>query len=263
MASLKIGIFDSGIGGLTVLNQAVCTLPGLEYLYYADTDHVPYGLKSKKEIIQYVDESIQFMISKKVEIIVIACNTATSVAIDYLRKKYSKLPILGMEPAAKAALNHNHDKRVMLIATPVTIKDEKLKNLLSRVDEQHFVDLLPLPNLVNYAEKEMFHSAELIHYLRSELSKYQLDKYAALVLGCTHFNYFKDTFREIFPDNVLLIDGSTGTINHLKHVLAEYNINESNETKIEYYFSGRKIEDTENLCRIERLHRRLDEMLKY
>ena len=259
---LKIGIFDSGIGGLTVLHQAFLSLPKEEYLYFADVEHVPYGIKPKEEIIRYVDEAVQFMITKNVKAIVIACNTATSVAIGYLRKKYS-IPILGMEPAVKPAAQRNNGKRVMVIATPVTIREEKLKNLLARVDENHMVDLLALPKLVSFAEKDEFNTEDLNRYLFDEFSEYNMEDYSALVLGCTHFNYFKDSFRRIFSENVDLIDGSTGTINHLTEVLQDKNMLENNGFKAEYYLSGKKIEDQSGLKRIKKLHGRLDEMLQY
>ena len=143
---MKIGIFDSGIGGLTVLRQAMRSLPKEQYLFFADTAHVPYGTKTKEEILSYVDSAVNFMAEKGVKAIVIACNTATSAAIGYLRAKYS-IPILGMEPAVKPAVQRNRGKRVMVIATPVTVREEKLKNLLAAVDKDHVVDLLALPEL--------------------------------------------------------------------------------------------------------------------
>ena len=161
---MKIGIFDSGIGGLTVLHQAMITLPQEEYLYYADTDHVPYGIRPKEEILEFVDNALRFMLGKGVKAVIIACNTATSAAIKTLRSRYS-LPILGMEPAVKPAVAREEEgKRVMVAATPLTLREEKLRNLLHQVDKHHTVDLLPLPELVRFAEREEFTSqAVLIH----------------------------------------------------------------------------------------------------
>lgn len=259
---LKIGIFDSGIGGLSVLHEAFLLLPKEEYLYFADEEHAPYGIKEKEEIIEYVDEAVDFMVKKGVKAIVIACNTATSVAISYLREKY-RIPILGMEPAVKPAVQRNRGKRVMVIATPVTVREEKLKNLLTAVDGDHIVDLLALPKLVPFAEKDEFETEELNQYLRGEFSRYDLKDYSALVLGCTHFNYFKDTFRKIFSADVDFIDGCAGTIRHLAEVLREEGGLENSGFKVEYYFSKRKIEDEADLKRIERLHDRLEKMLQY
>ena len=259
---MKIGIFDSGIGGLTVLRQAMRSLPKEQYLFFADTAHVPYGTKTKEEILSYVDSAVNFMAEKGVKAIVIACNTATSAAIGYLRAKYS-IPILGMEPAVKPAVQRNRGKRVMVIATPVTVREEKLKNLLAAVDKDHVVDLLALPELVNFAEKEEFDSDALRRYLKKEFSAYHLKDYSALVLGCTHFNYFKDTLRSMFPPEAKLIDGCAGTVSHLANVLKEKGMLEDNRLTVEYYASMRKIEDEASLRRIEGLFHRLDEMLPY
>lgn len=259
---LKIGIFDSGIGGLSVLHEAFLLLPKEEYLYFADEEHAPYGIRKKEEIIGYVDEAVDFMLKKEVKAIVIACNTATSVAIGYLREKY-KIPILGMEPAVKPAVRRNRGKRIMVIATPVTVREEKLKNLLTAVDGNHIVDLLALPKLVPFAEKGEFETEELRQYLRGEFSRYRLEDYSALVLGCTHFNYFKDTFRKMFPADADLIDGCAGTIRYLAEVLREKGILENGGLKVEYYFSKRKIEAEADLRRIETLHDRLETMLQY
>lgn len=256
---MKIGIFDSGIGGLTVLHQAMLTLPEEEYLFYADADHVPYGEKTKEEIIRYTDEAVRFMLAKDVKAVVVACNTATSVAIGELRRSYS-VPVLGIEPAVKPAVEENDGKRVMVIATPVTVREEKLKNLITRLDGDRLVDLLPLPKLVRFAESGNFRSPEVTAYLRGKFAGYRLERYSSLVLGCTHFNYFKDTLSEIFPRSVDFLDGSEGTANHLADVLRENGILEHNARMVEYYRSGRKVTDAESLARIRRLLERLDEM---
>lgn len=257
---MKIGLFDSGIGGLTVLHQAMITLPGEEFIYYADTDHVPYGTKPREEIIRYIDEAVRFLIEKEVKAVVIACNTATSVAIDYLRQKYS-LPILGMEPAVKPAVQKYGSKRVMVIATPLTVREEKLQNLLRQVDDNHKVDLLALPKLVQFAESGQFDTREVEEYLRQELESYRPEDYSSLILGCTHFNFFKDTLRKIFPEDVAFIDGSVGTVNHLKNILQERGQLENGKSGVEYYMSGRIVTEPEQLKRFAMLHNRLDQML--
>ena len=259
---MKIGFFDSGIGGLTVLHQAMLTLPEEEYIYYADTDNVPYGTKTNEEIIRHVDTAVNFLIRQGVKAIVIACNTATSTAIDYLREKYS-LPILGMEPAVKPAVRKLGSKRVMVIATPLTVREDKLRNLLQQVDDHHRVDLLALPRLVLFAEAGEFESEEIDQYLKNELSGYPLKNYSALILGCTHFNYFKDTFRKIFPANVEFIDGSQGTVNHLKNILEENGLLEHHRLEVDYYRSGRPVTDEKMLTQFTELHNRLEHMLKY
>lgn len=256
---MKIGLLDSGIGGLTVLHQALLTLPEEDYLYYADTDHVPYGTKSKSEIIRYVDEAVSFLVGQGVDAVVIACNTATSAAAEYVRERYN-LPILGMEPAVKPAVKNHSEKRILIIATPLTVKEEKLKNLIRQVDEDHKVDLLPLPKLVNFAEAGIFENNEVEEYLSKELSQFQLENYSTVVLGCTHFNYFKDTLQKIFQNRVEFIDGAKGTMNYLKSILSGRG-SLGFGSSIEYYETGRLITDTERLKFYEVLMKRLDKMI--
>ncbi|MBP3813250.1 MAG: glutamate racemase [Butyrivibrio sp.] len=267
---MKIGIFDSGIGGLSVLHEAYHQLPDQEYIFYADTEHVPYGLKTPEQIIGYATEITQFLIDKGVDAIVVACNTATSVAIKELRKRFD-LPILGMEPAVKPAVEGTEDKRIMVIATPVTIREDKLKDLLHRVDEQHRVDLLAMPRLVEFAEREEFESTEVTDYVNSQFSSYDKSDYCALVLGCTHFNYFKPAYRQFFGKKTLLIDGNDGTVRHLADVMG-LSISPDKDMKLdekhnilclrntEYFFSGKEISDEETLERLQRLHLRLEEV---
>ncbi|BBF43236.1 glutamate racemase [Lachnospiraceae bacterium KM106-2] len=261
---MKIGFFDSGIGGISVLHQARKLLPGEDYIFYADVDHVPYGVKTKEEVISYVDEALSFMKDHGAKAVVVACNTATSVAIAKMREKYD-MPLIGMEPAVKPAVEESESKhdRVLVIATPLTVKEDKLKNLLMRVDENHQVDLLPLPKLVSFAEKGEFTSPEVEEYLRNEFSRFSLEEYSSMVLGCTHFNYFKDTFHKLLPERMKYIDGCQGTIHHLKEILEEDGLLEQNEGTVEYYLSGRQVTGEKDLERFEQLYVRLDQMLQY
>ena len=259
---MKIAFFDSGIGGLTVLHQAMLTLPEEDYLYYADSDHVPFGQKTRSQIVKYTDDAVRFMAGRGVKAVVVACNTATCAAIGYLRKKYP-LPILGMEPAVKPAVEEDGAGRVLVVATPVTVRGEKLKGLISRVDGRHRVDTLALPELVAFAENGEFSSPRVRAYLAEKFRPYRLEEYSALVLGCTHFNYFKDTFRELLPKKTVIIDGSAGTVNHLEAVLRQSGAFEKNSGAVEYYASGRRVTDPAELKRIAALHARLDRMLRY
>lgn len=256
---MKIGIFDSGIGGLSVLHQALHMMGNQHFLYYADEEHVPFGLKTKEEIITYTDHAVEFMIKKGVDAVVIACNTATSAAITTLRKRHS-IPIIGMEPAVKKAIDTFGNHKVLVIATPITVQGQKMKGLIERVDKEHVSELVALPGLVTFAEKGEFDTSIIKEYLEQELANLRIDEYSSLVLGCTHFNFFKDSFREIFPPNVHFVDGNEGTI---KQLIKELNLNkEEEEQRTTYYFSGKQITKKEELEGIERYMRRLDEMLK-
>ncbi|MFV0362901.1 MAG: glutamate racemase [Suipraeoptans sp.] len=255
---MKIGFFDSGIGGLSVLHLAMRMLPTQEFVYYADEKHVPYGTKTKEEVLKYTDEAVSFMISKGVEAIVIACNTATSVAINDIRKKYN-IPIIGMEPAVKKAIESNADKKVLVVATPITVSGQKMKGLIERVDKDHRSDLLPLPRLVTFAEEEKFDSKEVEKYLKDSFAELNLQDYSSLVLGCTHFIYFKDCFRKVLPDSVELIDGNLGTVNRLKSELGIVPKTSNTKANVEYYFSGKRTTKEQN-NRIVKYDEQLDRL---
>ena len=245
---MSIGIFDSGIGGITVLHDALKLIPNADYLYYADTDNVPYGTKSKKEVRQFMLDAAAFLIEKPVAALVVASNPATSAAIDDLRRLYS-IPIIGMEPAVKPAVKHNGSKRILVTATPLALKEEKLKNLILKFDNAHMVDLLPLPGLVHFAEDFVFGEETVLPYLHEQLRNYDLDKYGTVVLGCTHYLYYKRIFNKLLPSHIHIIDGNAGTVRNLKRTIEEIGLAFSGTGKITFYASGREVTDPETRAR--------------
>ena len=251
-----VAFFDSGIGGLSVLEEALCKFDA-KFIFYADRENVPYGEKPREEILKYVEEAVDFLAERGAEAVVLACNTATSVAAKILRQKYD-FPIIGMEPAAKRALDMDSTKRVLVTATPVTVAGEKMRALIGRVDKEHLVDLLALPKLVNFAEKGEFTGVKVETYLKEKLAPYNLKDYSALVLGCTHFNYFKDTLRNFLPDNVSLVDGNEGTVRELARRTGLQPKSLDNE--VEFYYSKRNITDKKELMRLEGYINRLKVM---
>ena len=209
---MKIAFFDSGIGGLSVLAEALGRFSGAEFLYFADEDHVPYGTKSRAQIVQLSLDAVGFLVSRGADAVVVACNTATSAAISELRGAFG-VPVIGMEPAVKLAADSFGARPTLLIATPLTIAGEKLARLVRRLECETWS--LPLPRLVEFAQDLEFDSPAVRAYLQGELGKFELARLGSLVLGCTHFNYFKDVLREILPPHVRIIDGIDGTLNRL------------------------------------------------
>lgn len=239
---MKIGIFDSGVGGITVLKEALKQLPQVEYVYYSDNLHVPYGTKTKEEVLGYVSNVVDILLKEQVDAIVIACNTATSIAADILREKYKNIPIIGMEPAVKLAVEQTKSGRVLVTATPLTLKEEKYKHLVDKVDPHERTDALALPELVQYAERFEFDKAVLKAYFEDKFKTYNLNMYNGIVLGCTHFVYFKNILKEILPEHIKIYDGNEGTIRHLKELLHIKEVAPvfNGETKIDFYYSGQK-----------------------
>ncbi|MBR6258593.1 MAG: glutamate racemase [Oscillospiraceae bacterium] len=255
---MKLGFFDSGIGGLSVYRLARKALPEADLIYYADTDNVPYGEKSESEVTRLADEAACFLVDKGAGAIVLACNTATSAAAGYLREKLN-IPVIGMEPAVKKAVEEHPDGRILASATPLTCRGDKLRRLIDRVDSEGRVDTLPLPGLVRLAEEGNFSPEAVKPYLEKAFSPFDLTKYSAIVLGCTHFLYFTDSFRRLLPENVSIVHGNDGTVNQLKRIIGGSCPGNSRE---EYYFSGRPAGNAE-LSKIKLLLKRLEELEEY
>ena len=279
---MKIAFFDSGIGGLSVLAEALRRFSGAEFLYFADEDHVPYGTKSRAQIVRLSLDAVGFLVSRGADGVVVACNTATSAAISELRGAFS-VPIIGMEPAVKLAADSFGACPTLLIATPLTIAGEKLARLVGRLECETWS--LALPRLVEFAQDLEFDSPAVRAYLREELAKFELERLGSLVLGCTHFNYFKDVLREILPSHVRIIDGIDGTLNRLASELggglklargedlpsraAKFNAKADSENSgkiyypngnsVEYFYSGMAL-DAAQLRKVEIFLKRLDAM---
>lgn len=259
---MRIGFFDSGIGGITVLHQALKQLPNEDYIFFADTMHVPYGEKTKDEVKEYVFQAVDFIAQQGVKALVIACNTATSIAVEELRQKYN-FPIIGIEPAVKPAIQNceKKQKKVLVMATELTLREEKFCNLVKRLDHQDFVESMPMPGLVRLAEKFEFDEEIVVPYLKNSLAHLDLRQYGTVVLGCTHFPYFEESIRKIFPDGVDVISGSIGTAKNLKRILeAKGQVNDGTG-KITFYQSGCKVEDEATLMKYKDLLTRLDERI--
>lgn len=222
---MTIGFFDSGIGGLTVLEESLRRLPAQDYVYMADTLHVPYGTKTKEEVRGYVLQAVETMMGEGIEALVVACNTATSIAVNELRELYP-IPIVGMEPAVKPAVEMNRatGRRVLVFATQLTLAMPKYYALVSRVDEEGIVDSLPLPELVRYCEDLQFDRRVLGDFFRTKLAEYDLDRYGIVVLGCTHYPFYTNILKEILPPHIQIVDGNAGTIRRLAALLTRYGV---------------------------------------
>jgi glutamate racemase len=222
---MTIGFFDSGIGGLTELAESLRRLPAEDYIYMADTLHVPYGTKSKEDVRTFILGAVGTMMLEGIDALVVACNTATSIAVTELRELYP-LPIVGMEPAVKPAVEMNRatGKRVLVFATPLTLQLPRYYALVSRVDEGGIVDSLPLPELVDYCECLQFDKTIIGEYFRDKLARYDLDEYGIVVLGCTHYSFYTAILREILPPHIQIVNGNAGTVKRLSALLNRYGI---------------------------------------
>lgn len=252
-ADKPIGFFDSGIGGLTVLSEAIKQMPDENYIYYADTINAPYGTKPREEVRNLILKAVAILAGEGIKALVVACNTATSIAISELRSMYS-FPVIGMEPAVKPAVSNNGGGRVLVVATPLTLKESRFQNLLQQFDNNKIVDYLALPRLVEYAEKMDFDGEKVFDYVKRMISSIRIEKYGTLVLGCTHFIYYRSIFRRILPDNIHIIEGNRGTVNHMNCVLTERGLRSGiRGGKLEFIESGQKVTEGNNFERFKSL----------
>lgn len=209
-----IGVFDSGVGGISVLAELMRTLPRERFLYYGDSLHAPYGTKPETEVLGYVRGIMAEMMRRGVKAVVIACNTATSVAAATLRAELD-LPIIGMEPALKPASEIRHGGQILVLATPVTLRLQKFQALMARYGEGAVP--LPCPGLMELVEREAFDQAG--RYLQEHFAAFDMEHVDAVVLGCTHYVFLRHVLAKILPPHIQVMDGNAGTARQLARVL--------------------------------------------
>ena len=205
-----IAVFDSGVGGISVLRHLLRQLPKERYIYFGDSSNAPYGTKTTQEVRQLAMQAAEYLISRGIKALVVACNTATAAAIQDLRDAYPELIVVGVEPALKLAADKYPGGRIGVMATPVTLQGEKFHRLLDRFDNDHQVDLIPAPGLADLVEAGKQNGDEGVALLSRLLAPY-VGKLDALVLGCTHYPFAAETISRILGPGVELIDGGHGT----------------------------------------------------
>ena len=258
-----IGVFDSGIGGLTLLQEIIRHLPNEQYCYYADTENVPYSTKSEEQIKEYVENAVNYFLQRKVKTIVLACNTATNVCIEDLRSRLS-IPIIVIQPAVKVAVDNDKSvinsqrKNILVCATPITLRSVRFQRLVDSLNADKIVERMALPELVKLAEREEFgRLAE--EYISNTLQQIDISKFSSIVLGCTHFTYFEPLFYQLAPQ-LSIFDGNEGTARHLKNILSKLNlisIKGKIPFSVEYIESGKP---TQNLERFQRYIARIEQL---
>jgi len=240
-----VGVFDSGVGGISTLRDMIRELPEERFIYYGDMANAPYGTKRTAEVIACVRNVVEKLTARGIKALVIACNTATGAAAATLRRELT-IPVIGMEPALKPASEMRKDGSVLVLATPLTLRQEKFENLMRRYGEGAVK--VPCPGLMELVEAD--DGAGALHYLQDLFSRYPLDRVDAVVLGCTHYVFLKDMIRDLLPERVAITDGNAGTARQLRRVLDQNGLlNREGPGSVELETSGTE-RDLALMCRL-------------
>ena len=214
-----IAVFDSGVGGISVLRHLVRVLPEERYLYFGDSANAPYGTKTKEEVRTLTFAAAEKLMQRGIKALVVACNTATSAAITDLRQAFPDLIVIGIEPALKLAADKFPGGKLGVMATPMTLREEKFARLMDRFADSSTIYKIPAPGLVELIESGRADSPETDALLTDLFAPIaELD---ALVLGCTHYPFAANALKRVLGNKVALLDGGDGTARETKRRLAE------------------------------------------
>ena len=240
MNDRSIGVFDSGLGGLTVLKEMMDMLPNENIIYFGDTARVPYGPRTEEEVRKFTFQAINFFISKNVKAVVIACNTATARALDEAQKRYD-IPIIGViEAGAKTAIKHTKNKTIGVIGTEGTIDSRAYNVELNRLDSDVKVVSKACPLFVPIVEDGWANTMISYYTVNKYLDELKTSSIDTLVLGCTHYPHLQKEIGEVMGEDVILINPAKETVMTLRNLLEEKKMNRiaENKGKCKYYSSN-------------------------
>lgn len=224
-----IGFFDSGLGGISVLRGTLRLLPGEDYLYFGDSYHAPYGVRPLEEVRELSRAAAEHLLEQGVKAIVIACNTATSAAAANLREQYPEIPIIGTEPAVKPAVERHPGGRILVMATPRTLKEKKFLDLWDLFRQQAEIIPVPCGGLMEFVEQGILRGEAPETFLRQLLQPYLTEPVDAVVLGCTHYPFLQAVIRRVLGPEPEILDGADGVARQLCRRLEELNLRNPRE----------------------------------
>lgn len=243
MNNQPIGILDSGVGGLTVWKEILKALPHESTIYIGDSLNAPYGARKKEEILHLASKMIDFLLTKQVKLIVVACNTITVSGIDVLRKKYPKVPIIGAVPVIKTAVKISKTGKIGVLSTVKTAESEYQKSLIAEFAKGCDVLNLGTNRLVPLIEKGEIEGEELQKILEKELEPFKKAKVDVLALGCTHFPFLTESITKILGKEITLLDSGSAIARQVGRVLEHNNTlaTQNNLRHIMYTTGDKKI----------------------
>ncbi|MDS1030477.1 glutamate racemase [Bacillota bacterium LX-D] len=234
---IPIGVFDSGVGGLTVVRQVFKKLPDQKIIYYGDTARVPYGGKPKEELIYLADIITNFLISKGAKVIVDACNSTSAVALEHLQNKYN-IPVLGViEPGVTSALEATKNGKIGLIATKATVQSGMHSRKIKELSPNVKIYAQSCPEFVPLIEEGKITGAEIKIAAQKYLLPLKKAGIDTLILGCTHYPFIAPLLAEILGDDVTLVDPAVETVNQLCAYMPQRSTQEVNN-QYDFYVSG-------------------------
>jgi glutamate racemase len=229
-------------------------MPNENYIYYGDSGNAPYGTKTLEEVRTLTRAHANELFSRGAKGLVVACNTATSAAVRILREEYPQIPIVGIEPAVKPAVSFMEHPRVLVLATPMTIREEKFKRLMARYEDLGEILPLPCPGLMNFVERGDLDGEDVRKYLTELLFEFQENPVDAVVLGCTHYPFLREQIAAALGGNVRIFDGGEGTAREMKRRLGEAGLLSEAQTHGEVIFdnsqSGEQKQEKIRLCHL-------------
>ena len=244
-----IGVFDSGVGGISVLRELIQIMPNENYLYFGDSVHAPYGTKTLEEVRTLTIENVQTLLDKGAKSIVVACNTATSAAVAVLRKMYPELPLVGIEPAIKPAVLACPGQRIVVMATPMTLCQDKFQKLMQKYEDMAQIIPLPCPGLMEFVERGDLESEELHKYLTELLWGVQKEDIAAIVLGCTHYPFARKMISEVVGKEVSVFDGGNGTAREMhRRLMVAGRLSDAKDQGSVKFINSRNTQKEQELC---------------
>ena len=249
-----VGVLDSGVGGVYVLRQAVRLMPRENFLFYGDLGHAPYGSRPTEEIRKISMDAARYLVDQGVKALLVACNTATSAAVETMRAEFS-IPVVGVEPALKPAVEAACGGKIAVMATPATLRLPRFARLLEACGAQSRLVALPCPGLSLMVERFGPGSPMVINYLSELFNDAPVDKLSGVVIGCTHYSYLKNDLKTLLG-HVPLFDGAEGAARQLRRVLEERDLLLEQEGEVRFETSG----GPESIAMMERFYHLAEEM---
>jgi len=234
----SIGVFDSGVGGLTVVKELIRQLPCENIVYFGDTARVPYGIKSKETVIRFSIENILFLLKQDVKLICVACNTVSSLALPVI-KKHFRVPVVGViSPGVREAVYATQNKRIGVIGTKGTIKSRAYEFEISQLAPQVKVTAVACPLFVPFVEEGWFSGEVVLEVARAYLKPLKDARVDTVILGCTHYPLLKPVIKQVLGKNITLIDSAKQVAIEVKKILAtEGLLDKGRRGKHEFYVS--------------------------